>query len=95
MSTWFYTSREEALAWFALETRELPMPDGTTRHHTDCRMTWRSYDFIIGQGLFTGHQLVGLVVMTAEEQGGAFESAFANVLAYVHDEYLKSLDRTD
>jgi len=93
MATSFFTSREEAQAWFTLETRALPMPDGTTKPHTDCRLTWRSYDFIIKRGLFTAAQLVNLTSMTARERGEAFESNFPSVLAYIHDEYLKSLDR--
>lgn len=93
MTTSFFTSREEAFASFALETRELPLPGGETMLHTDCRLTWRAFDFIVARRLFTPAELVGLTAMTAEERGQSFESNFQSVIAYIHREYLKSLER--
>ena len=88
MATLFHTDREEAEAWFASETRQLPMPDGTFLTHADSRFVWRSFDFIVKQGLFTPAGLVGLVLLSAQERGESFESNFPCVLAYIHVQIL-------
>jgi hypothetical protein len=95
MATLFHTDRKEAEAWFASETRELSMPDGTILEHADSRFVWRSFDFIVERGLFTPAGLASLVLLSAQERGESFASNFPCVLAYIHDQILKSLDDED
>lgn len=70
--------------WLALETRCLFWPDGAERPFTTFKLTWRSYDSIIANGLYTGPELVGLSIAGCNETGRRFEDDFPSLVAYIH-----------
>lgn len=90
METAFFTDRNEAAKWAALETRNVPMPDGSVRTLTDWKLTWRSYDIIIADGLFSASEIAGLALLTASERSESFESSFSDVVSYIHGEIARA-----
>ena len=65
----FFITEKETEEFLELETRNIPMPDGTMRPFTDLRLTWRSYDFLIVCGKYTAKELVDLAIRNGEEMG--------------------------
>lgn len=80
----FFITEKQTEDWLTFETRQIPMPDGTTRPFTHFKLMWRSYDYLIVCGKFTGKQLVEQTIQTAKEMNYTFEEAFPNVLSYLH-----------
>ncbi len=82
----FYTEKqvEEMLI---TETRELPMPDGSVRQHTDFHLMWNTLDYLMGNYEIDLEWFVNLGLMHAEESNLPFDKAFANMVGYVRHRY--------
>lgn len=80
----FFIGERHTEDWLALETRRLFLPDGSERPFTMFRLTWRSYDRIIANGLYTGPEIVGLSIAGCNETGRRFEDDFPSLVAYIH-----------
>ena len=85
-----FLTEKETESLLETETRNLPMPDGTTQPFAGFKFMWRSYDFIIESGLYTGKRLTELAVINGEETGCAFDISLRNVLAYIHQALRKA-----
>ena len=90
----FFTEKETE-AWLEMETRDLPMPDGTVRPFTDTKALWNGYDFVIQQRMFTAARLVELSLIDSKETGFPFEMAFPNTVSYAYSRLRKRLGIDD
>ena len=86
----FFISEKETEEYLERETRDIPMPDGSTRPFTTTRLAWRSLDYILEWGWFTQERVVELAIINAEEVGLSFEDSFNDTLAYIHAEMRKT-----
>jgi len=85
----FFISEKDTEAYLALETRKLPMPDGTMQPLTGFKLMWRSVDYLILTAGYSRKQLVQLALINTKETGHSFEESFNNVIAYIHREIRK------
>jgi hypothetical protein len=87
----FFITEKAAEELLELETRDIPMPDGTARPFIGFKLMWKSYDFLIICGKYTGKRLVDLAIRNSEEMGYSFEESFPAVLSYVHRHVRKAM----
>ncbi len=80
-------------AYLVNETRDLPMPNGSTRPHTTFKLVWSSVDILNQTVGVTTEQLVQGALEESTLQGIGFEEAFDGVVAWLHGECRKSLNR--
>lgn len=86
----FFTEKEtEAL--LELETRDITMPDGSTRSFSAFRLMWNNFDYLTLSAGYTEKNLLELSVKNAEEMDISVEESFPNVVAYVNLAYRKGL----
>ena len=81
-----FLTEKETEEWLTLETRCIPLPDGTTRPFTGFKLMWRSWDYLIltGKGRYTPQRLVELATINSQEMGYSFDDSLPTVLAYLH-----------
>jgi hypothetical protein len=85
----FITEKDIEGKWLALETRNLPMPDGTLKPFTGFKLMWHSYDYLAISGKWPRNRLVELAIKNSEEVGSTFEDSFPTTLAYLHQDLRK------
>ncbi len=90
-----FLTEKQTEAWLEMETRDLPMPDGTLRPFTDTKLHWNAYDFIVSQEMFTGARLVELSLIDSKETGFPFEMSFPNTVSYAYFRLRKRLGIDD
>jgi hypothetical protein len=81
----FYTEKQVE-AWLETETRELPMPDGSTRPHTTFRLVWETVDSLVLLSGFSVAELVAFAVEETHLQKASFDDAFTSVVGYLDRE---------
>jgi hypothetical protein len=91
----FFITEKETEEFLALETRELPWPDGSIRPFTEMRLFWSSFDWLVEQKQYTPKRLVELAIMSSEETGRAFADTFRDSIAYMHKEFEKTQRELD
>lgn len=76
----FYTERqiEELLE---LRTREIQMPDGTTKSFTLSKLGWKAYDFLTTWELYTAQELMAFAIRNSESTGCSLNLSLHNVVA--------------
>jgi hypothetical protein len=79
----FFMTEKETEAFLVQETRQLPMPDGTTRPFTAMKVWWDAYDFLVATRSWSEKELVNLIAINADETRTAFEESFQAVLSYI------------
>jgi len=85
----FFISEKETENYLEVETRDLPMPDGTIKPFTGFKLMWRAVDYLIITAGYSRAELADLAIKNAKEMGYSFEDSFPNVVAYVHREIKK------
>lgn len=90
MSAGFFITEKETEAYLVSETRDLPMPGGTLKPHTDFKLTWRIYDLLAEYSGFTKEELVAEAVRTRDLTGRSFEESFTAVLSSIYDQWVAS-----
>ena len=76
--------------WLETETRDLPMPDGSTQPLTGFKLLWSKVDSLV---LLNGYARLELVEFALEEvrlQNVSFDKAFTGVVAYLDNERRKA-----
>lgn len=85
-----FITEKETEALLEPETRDITMPDGSSRPITGFKLMWRSFDFLTAtpfykpKPYFTEARLVELALSSAQEMGYSFERSFPNMVAYVN-----------
>lgn len=75
----------EMEGWVRGESRELRMPDGTSRSHTALRLVWVTADRLVELHGYTLEQLVICTLETAELNGWDFARAFTNTIGMLEE----------
>ena len=78
-------TEQETDYWLQLETRQLPMPDGSERAFTDRRTLWNAYDFLQDWGKLTAPRIVELAMQEQEKCNLPFEVTFPHVVCKRYD----------
>jgi hypothetical protein len=78
--------------WFQLETRQLPMPDGTELAFTDTRVLWNAYDFLQERGELTTLRMVELAINERDKRNLPFEVTFPRVVSLRYDLALETAE---
>jgi hypothetical protein len=76
-----FLTEKQVEAYVALETRDLAMPDGTSRPFTGFNLMWSVFDTLVTLGLYSKARLVEFAVQETETAGVPFDVAFPAVLA--------------
>ncbi len=79
-----FKTEKQTEALLESQTRDLPMPDGSTQPVTAFRMAWNSYDFILACGV---HQPIDITRMIAEDAcsaGKSFQEYFPGAVSAIH-----------
>ncbi len=88
-----FQTEKETEAMLELETRDLPMPDGSTRSISAFRMAWNSYDFILACGVRGPADITKLIADDADKAGKSFQEYFPGAVGAIHkairEEYYK------
>lgn len=90
MGRLFFTETQ-AERYLELETRQLPFPDGTLRPHTDFKITWLAFDFIVEAGNFTKGYLVSVANQNLEALGYSFKDSLRCLLSDIQPALIKKL----
>ena len=79
-----------------LQTRSLPMPDGTWKPFTHFKMTWEAMDFLMicGKGMYSRAMLVDLALKESLRSGREFMACFVDACSF-HEKALTEKIRTD
>lgn len=78
--------------WLKLETRNITMPDGSTRPISMFKLHWNGYDFLVAEWkTFTEEKLVQIALNDAARTGRSFEQQFPNIVAYAYRTLRKQL----
>lgn len=81
----FYT--ETAIeTWLEPETRDLPMPNGSTRPLTVFRLVWDKADSLVLLNGYTLEELAGFAAEEAMLKRISFERAFTGVVAWLDNQ---------
>jgi len=80
----FFITERQTEEYLAPETRELPMPDGSTRPLTAFKLLWRSWDYLILCGGYGRRELTALAQVNAQEVGCSFDESLRDTLAFLH-----------
>lgn len=92
-----FITEKETEAWLEQETRDITMPDGSTRPITHFKLMWNGFDFLTAtpyyqpKPYYTEARLVEWAVMDAEGTGRSFEETFPGVVTYVYKALRKHL----
>lgn len=99
----FFITEAETERWLEQETRMLPMPDGSKRHFTDTKLTWRSVDFVTDKKLkwlvahwgdcvnpITLEELIKKAIIWGKKDNLSFEITFPNMAVHLHREIRKA-----
>lgn len=84
----FYTDKQIE-AWLETQTRDLPMPNGTTRPHTTFRLVWETVDSLVLTCGYSVVELTGYAIAETKLQNVTFEEAFDGVVAWLNHEHNK------
>ena len=88
-----FQTEKQTEAMLEMETRDLPMPDGSTQPVTAFRMAWNSYDFILACGVDSPVYITRLIAEDAHVAGKSFQEYFPGAVSAIHqairDEYHK------
>ncbi len=87
-----FVTEKETEELLQIETRDLPMPDGTIQPYTGFHIMWNSLDYLIGNYDLELEWFVKMASTDAEEMDRTFEQAFRNTIAYVRQEYKKAFE---
>jgi len=80
-----YTEKQTE-RWLENETRNLPMPGGSTRRHTAFRLVWEKADSLVLLSGYSFAELAGFAAEEAELQDIDFDKAFTGVISWLDDQ---------
>ncbi len=84
----FWTEKETE-AYLVLQTRNLPMPDGSSLPFTAFRLIWLHFEDLIRLLGYTPERIVELAVQETQATGVDFQTAFPAVVAYMESHLLR------
>lgn len=82
---------KETESWLQRQTRDLPMPDGSTHTYTTFRNVWHAYDLLIELSGYTPTELMKHVQEEMGLQSIDFDRAFRCVIGFLDDERRKRM----
>lgn len=75
--------------WLESQTRDLVMPDGTTRPHTAFKLVWHTMDSLVEVSGYSPLELVEYALEEAHLQKMSFDEAFTGVLSWLDEQRRK------
>lgn len=87
----FFITEKASEDLLVFETRDITMPDGSTRPFTGMKLMWKSYDFIVHEyRQFKPQEVTALTALMSKEMKLPFDRCFPSLVAYVHQEIRKA-----
>ncbi|MCH6256791.1 hypothetical protein MLD52_09555 [Puniceicoccaceae bacterium K14] len=81
--------------WLELETRRLPMSDGSKRDFRCMRIFWGSFDFLMERFEYTPDRLVEIAYKSSLEEDADLDDHFPKVMAFLEKELCRVWDVKD
>lgn len=79
----FFITEKETEDLLVLETRELVMPNGSSRCHTTFRLVWQGFDTLTRIYGYSEAEIVGLSLIEVRNQGFTFQRAFDGMVGWL------------